>query len=159
MKRSFLEELGIGKEAIDKIMEANGRDINNAKASSESEELKKQVSELESKLAESEALHSSELNKLIVDNAVTNALVRANAKTEKAVKALIDIDSIEIGENGEIKGLAEQLEKLMDSEDTAYLFDNKEFAGVGLGESPKEPEVNFDDMNYTQMCAYLEGRS
>lgn len=159
MKRSFLEELGINKEAIDKIMEANGRDINNAKGVSESEELKKHISELESKLAESEALHSSELQKLIVDNAVTNALVKANAKTEKAVKALIDTDQIEVGENGEVKGLAEQLERLMDSEDTAYLFENREFAGAGLGESPKEPEMNFDDMNYTQMCAYLEGKS
>lgn len=158
MKRSFLEDFGIEKDVVDKIMEANGRDINNAKASNNSEELRKHISDLESQLADMEALHKSELEKMIIDNAITNALVKANAKTEKAVKALIDVDLVSVDEMGEVKGLEEQLEKLMDSEDTAYLFDNKEFAGVGLGESPMEPEVSFEDMNYTQMCAYLEGR-
>lgn len=158
MKRSFLEDFGIEKDVIDKIMEANGRDINNAKASANSEELRKHISDLESQLAQMEALHKSELENMIIDNAITNALVKANAKTEKAVKALIDMDLISVDEKGKVKGLEEQLEKLMDSEDTAYLFENKEFAGVGLGESPMEPEMNFEDMNYTQMCAYLEGK-
>ncbi|MGN1318114.1 MAG: phage scaffolding protein [Lachnospirales bacterium] len=156
MKRSFLEEFGIEKEVIDKIMEANGKDINAAKASIDSEGLKKQISELEKELSDVKALHKSEIEKIIVDNAITNALVKANAKTEKAVKALIDMDSIKINDKGEVCGLREQLEKLIDSEDTAYLFNNTEIVGTSLGESEKEPEVDFNNMNYTQMCAYLE---
>lgn len=158
MKRSFLEEFGLEKEVIDKIMEANGRDINNAKASSDSEALKKHISDLENDIKEKEASHKAELEKIIKDNAIANALIRANAKTEKAVKALIDTDIIKIDKSGNVSGLEEQLERLMDSEETSYLFNNTEFIGSQIGESPKEPEMNFEDMNYTQMCAYLENK-
>ncbi len=158
MKRSFLEELGIEKEAIDKIMDANGKDINNAKAGSESEDLKKQINDLKTQLEDTKASHKSELEKIIKDNAVTNALVKANARTEKAVRALIDMKSVKVDEKGRVSGLEEQLEKLINSEETGYLFDNIDFKGVQPGVSPAEPEMNFEDMNYSQMCAYLENK-
>jgi phage minor structural protein GP20 len=156
MKRSFLEDFGIEKDVIDKIMEKNGSDINNAKTDNEA--LKKQISELKIELENKEASHKAEIESIKLDNVINNGLVKYNAKTEKAVKALLDMDKIKIDENGNVSGLTEQLEKLKDSEETSYLFNNIEFTGTDLGESSKEPEMNFDEMNYTQMCAYLENR-
>ncbi len=159
MKRSFLEEMGLDKGVIDSIMDANGKDINKAKADNDSEALRQQISDLKILLEEKEAEHKAELESIIKDNAVNMALAKANAKTEKAVKALIDTDIIEIDEKGQVRGLEEQLERLTQSKDTSYLFDNIEFKGTVIGESPKEPEVDFNSMNYTQMCAYMENNN
>lgn len=156
MKRSFLEEFGIEKSIIDKIMEANRNDINNAKT--DVDDLKKQISDLKTELDNKEASHKAEIEAVMIDNAVRNELIRFNAKTEKAVRALIDMDSVKIDEKGDVSGIREQLENLKNSEETGYLFNNVEFTGTNIGESPLEPEMNFDDMNYTQMCAYLENR-
>lgn len=156
MKRSFLEEMGIDKSSIDKIMEANGRDINKAKADNNSEALLQQINDLNIRLEEMEADHRAEVENIIKDNAVNIGLMKANAKTEKAVKALIDMDIISVDDMGRVSGLEEQLEKLTQNEDTKYLFDNREFRGAVIGDSPKEPEISLENMNYTQMCAYLE---
>lgn len=158
MKRSFLEDLGIGKDVIDSIMEQYGKDINAIKEDNDSMVLKKQISDLKVELENKEASHKTQLLDLIKDNAISLGLLKANAKTEKAVRALIDTDKITVDENGDVSGLTEQLEKLIDSEETSYLFNDINISGVDLGKSPKEPEMNFDDMNYTQMCAYLENK-
>lgn len=49
MKREFLKELGIEAEAIDKIMAENGKDIENAKGSSEQQTAKVKELEAENK--------------------------------------------------------------------------------------------------------------
>lgn len=158
MKRSFLEEMGIEKSVIDRIMDANGRDINKAKAENNSEALLQQINDLKIQLEEKEAEHRANVENIIKDNAVSIALMKANARTEKAVKALIDTELIMVDENGQVSGLEEQLEKLTQGEDTKYLFENKEFRGTVIGESPKEPKADFENMNYTQMCAYMENK-
>lgn len=159
MKRSFLEEFGIEKDVIDKIMEANGRDINKAKADSDSEALLEQINDLKIQLEEREAQHRAELVNTIKNNAVSMALLKANAKTEKAVKALIDMELVKVDDKGKVSGLEEQLEKLTQSEDTKYLFESIEPVGVQIGNSPSEPNVDLENMNYSQMCAYMENNN
>lgn len=154
MDRSFLEEFGIEESIIEKIMDANKRDIEEANKSSEG--LLQQISDLKNDIVNKEAEYKTSTENIIRDNAVNMALLKANAKTEKAVKALINIEDISIDENGNVSGLEEQIEKLVNSEDTKYLFDNRQFRGTVIGDSPKEPGVDFENMNYTQMCAYLE---
>jgi predicted nucleic acid-binding Zn-ribbon protein len=48
MKRKFLEDLGLEKETIDKIMDENGNDIENAKA--DTEKLNTKISDLEKEI-------------------------------------------------------------------------------------------------------------
>ena len=58
MKRSFLEELGVGKDVIDKIMTENGSDIENAKSSAtkkfdlERDTLQGQINDLKTQVAQ-----------------------------------------------------------------------------------------------------------
>lgn len=142
MERKFLEELGLEKEAIDKIMAENGKDIEAQKALTlaESEKLKKatetisqlqdtvkqfdgvDVEKLKSDVATWEAKYNDDLAKVKLENALEMALVTGKAKNTKAVKALLDLESIKLdGDN--LLGLDTQLEKL--KEDASYLFDEK----------------------------------
>ncbi len=61
----------------------------------------------------------SEYQKSELDKAVNSALTKAGAKNVTAVKALIDMSKITM-ENGEVKGLIEQIEKL--KRENGYLF-------------------------------------
>lgn len=186
MKRKFLEDLGIEKEAIDKIMAENGRDIENAKADTESlkaelaqakdtiaerdnqlkelkatagdnEALTAKITELETTNKEAEAKHKKELNALKINAAVDMALTKSGARTMKAVKALLDMDSIKLDKDGNVTGIDEQIKSLTEGEDTKYLFNTEPFKGASVGNSEGEPTggKNIDDMTYTEMEAYL----
>ena len=153
MKRKFLEDLGLEKEIIDKIMDENGNDINAAKkelenvigerdkykadvmerdkqieslkkSAGDNEELKKQIESLQSDNKAKEEAHAAEIKKLKIDTAIESALIGAKAKNSLAVKALLkDLDKAEIQEDGTIKGLSEQITALQKSE--AYLFEDQ----------------------------------
>ena len=104
MKRKFLEDLGIEKEAIDKNMDENGKDIESAKAdydaikaerdaanttiaerdeqlaglkdsTKDNEELTKKIAELEQENKDSAAKHKAELNSLKINAAIDKALL------------------------------------------------------------------------------------
>lgn len=154
--RKFLEKLGLDADVIDAIDKESGTRLGEAESkiaslTSELEKMRTECRELEQK-------HIEEINNINKNNAVDNALAKAGAKTLKAVKALIDTDKIVIDENGDIKGLDEQIRALQTGEDTGYLFNkNNGFKGVLVGNSSDE-NISVEDMNYTQLCAYFEGR-
>ena len=156
MKRSFLEELGIEKESIDKIMVENGKDIEKAKGSladvqKERDELKNQIKDHEKQLEDLKKAtgNTEELQKQIeqlqadnkqikVNSAIEKALTLAKAKNLKAVKALLDLEKAELSEDGTIKGLDEQIKSIRKEND--FLFDNAKQEGVKLkGVKPTEP--------------------
>lgn len=190
MKRKFLEDLGLEKEVIDKILDENSTDIGKAKGSLETikterdklkndladrdkqleilknstgdvESMKKQIADLQSENKKKDNDHATELKKLKVDTAVTAALTGAKAKNAKAVKALLelDLDKIELLDDGTIKGLDKQLKQLQEDEDSKFLFDvesddkNSNFKGVKPGEKgDKKPgaltKEQFNKMSY-----------
>lgn len=82
-------------------------------AAQNDEELKRQ---LEAK--------DAEIQKMKVDIAVERALTAAKAKNMVAAKALLAefLQSAEQKEDGSIDGLAEQIERLKQAEDTGFLF-------------------------------------
>ena len=100
MERKFLEELGLEKEAIDKIMAENGKDIESQKALTlaESEKLKKasetisqlqdtvkqfdgiDVEKLKSDVPTWETKYNDDLAKVRLENALEMALVTGKAK-------------------------------------------------------------------------------
>ena len=86
---------------------------------------------------------------------VENMLNIYNVKTNKAVKALLNMDEIKFDENGKLTGIKEQLECLKADKDTEYLFNKQEFKGT-LPADSYDNIPNVEDMNYTQLCAYME---
>ena len=149
MDRKFLKELGIEEEHIDKIMEQHGATVNPLKQEKDSlqaevdnlktditdrdsqlEELQGKVGDEESLKATIESLKTANkekdderkrlLNSQKLDYEVRIALNNANARNERAVKALLDLDTVKINEDGQLTGLKEQLDNLKETDD--YLF-------------------------------------
>lgn len=81
-------------------------------------DLKKQIEDLQTENATAKANHESELNQLKIDFAVEKALTGAKAKNIKAVKALLELNDAKLDKDGNVKGLAEQIEKLTSGDDT-----------------------------------------
>ncbi len=151
MKRKFLEELGLEKDVIDKVLDENSADIGKAKADyetlkTERDKLKTDLSERDKQFealkkvdadslkAEIERLqdenktkdeqHAAELKQIKVNSAIENALLKAGAKNTKAAKALIDLEAINYdGDDSKLdKAIAKQVEKLTTGKETKFLF-------------------------------------
>lgn len=125
-------------------------------------DLKKQIEDLQTENATAKANHESELNQLKIDFAVEKALTGAKAKNITAVKALLDLKDAKFDKEGNVKGLAEQIEKLTSDEDTKFLFEaqkqQQNFKGFQPGASAQQKpgaEVDTSKMNYDELCAYL----
>ncbi|EAK9503774.1 scaffolding protein [Listeria monocytogenes] len=148
MQREYLKGLGLEDEVINKVMAENGKDITAAKQqlseveaerdglksqltqrdkdiddlkkdSGTSEELKKQIEDLQQKNTDLESNYQSEIAETKKNLAIELALASAKAKNPKAVRALLDNDKLELTDEG-LKGLDEQLGALQESD--AYLF-------------------------------------
>ena len=131
-------------------------------------DLKKQIEDLQTENATAKANHESELNQLKIDFAVEKALTGAKAKNIKAVKALLELNDAKLDKDGNVKGLAEQIEKLTSGDDTKFLFEaqkqqkqQQNFKGFQPGASgeqkPGEGEkVDFSKMSYDELTAYME---
>lgn len=131
-------------------------------------DLKKKIEELQTENATAKASHESELNQLKIDFAVEKALTGAKAKNIKAVKALLELNDAKLDKDGNVKGLAEQIEKLTSGDDTKFLFEaqkqtkqQQNFKGFQPGASgeqkPGEGEkVDFSKMSYDELTAYME---
>ena len=141
MKRKFLEDLGLDKDTVDKVMAENGKDIESAKGeletvTAERDNLKtqlggfnKQIEDLKKSAGDNEELKKqieslqAENKKARVDFAIDKALTAAKAKNNTAVKALLkDLDKAELAEDGTIKGLDAQIKALQKDEGTKFLF-------------------------------------
>ena len=128
-------------------------------------ELKKQIEDLQTENATAKANHESELNQLKINFAVEKALTGAKAKNIKAVKALLELEDAKLDKDGNVKGLAEQIEKLTTGDDTKFLFEAQKqqynFKGFQPGVSgenkPGEGEkVDFSKMSYDELTADME---
>lgn len=131
----------------------------------DNEALTKQIADLQAENTKTKEAHESELNQLKVDFTVEKALADAKAKNIKAVKALLDLADAKLDKDGNVKGLAEQIEKLAAGEDTKFLFDaplqkqQQTFKGFqpGVSVEPQNGgELDFSKMSYEQLAAYME---
>lgn len=148
MNREFLKDLGFEKDVIDKVMVEHGKSVQDVKAKlvtaeqelagvneqltqrdadiaeikkgvGNNEELTQQLADLEAKYkAETEGLATS-LTQTKLDHAIEVALMGAEAKNPKAVKALLDMELVKTTDKG-LNGLEEQLTALKESD--SYLF-------------------------------------
>ena len=152
MEREFLKGLGLEKDAIDKIMAENGKDIELEKGKVKDiqsqlvtanntikerdkqleilknspdnpETLKQQIKQLQDDNKAKDEAHQKEIKELKVNSALEKALTNAKAKNAKAVQALLDLgDDVELNEDGTIKGLDEKIKALKKSD--AYMFND-----------------------------------
>lgn len=171
MKREDLKKLGLEDEAIESVMKLHGQTVNglqeqvtalqaseaNLKSQNEKHEkdlktlqkdnadnetLKQTIKDLQKQNADAKAEFEQELVGMQRDSAIEKALATSGAKNTKAVKALLDADKI-VFKDGELSGLAEQLEAYKQSD--PYMFD--------LGKKPDgyEPAGGSQAKTYSSM--------
>ena len=78
------------------------------------------LAELKQKYDKDTEALKTELKQAKFNGALDLALERSGAKNTKAVRALLDLDSLELDENGGLSGLSQQLESLR--ADNGFLF-------------------------------------
>lgn len=110
-------------------------------ASADNETLTKQIADLQAENTRAKESHESEMNQLMVDFAVEKALAGAKAKNVTAVKALLDLKDAKLDKEGNVKGLQEQIDKLVADEGTKFLFDAGQatFKGFQPGATSADP--------------------
>lgn len=146
MERKYLEELGLEKEAIDKIMAQHGKDIEAHKATAETaakdrdaykgqlddvskklktfegvdvEALRGEVDTLKKDMATKEAGFQSQLADRDFQALISSGITAAKGKNPKAIAALLDIEALKASKNQKDDAAA-ALKALAESD--AYLF-------------------------------------
>ena len=143
MKREFLEALGLDKEIVDKIMTENGNDINKTKEKLEAErdnyksqletaqnalkdfegvdvkELKGKIDTLTADLTAKETEYQTKLADMEFNSKLDSLITSSGARNAKAVKALLDLESIKSSKNQDTD-LQTALEAC--KKDNEYLF-------------------------------------
>lgn len=123
-----------------------------SKNNKDNNELLTQIKDLQALNKQTATDYESKINKMQFDYALDGALSSAKCKNNKALKALLDMDSIKYQE-GKLDGLDGQLETLQ--KDAGYLFDLDtapgNTGGVGNfargGSEPKGFNFNFVPVN------------
>ena len=135
------------------------------KSTGDTEALQTQITQLQADNAQQKKAHEAEIKALKIGNAVDMALTNAKAKNNTAVKALLAafLEKAELAEDGTVKGLDEEIGKLVKGEDTAFLFDTSgkaKFKGAKAAEkSDPHNQPTGDDlskMSYDELCKYME---
>ena len=118
------------------------------------EALNKLVEQLQLSNKELETNHKQEMDRLQFNFALDGALTNAKSKNNKALKALLDMNSIKYQE-GKFEGLQEQIEALQ--KDASYLFDldttpqnTGGLGNFGRGNSPTITKEQFRSMSYME---------
>lgn len=171
MKREDLEQLGLDKEVVDKVMGLYGQSVNQIKADLSAEQAKaksleadikerdralkdlqeqhKDNADLSDKLANLQQTYedlkqqsAKAIENLKRDTAIATALAEAKAKDPNLVAKSLDLALIKLNEDGSVMGLKEQLDKLKTTH--AYLFDMGTSTERTAGQARKTPNYSSD---------------
>lgn len=150
MKRKDLEDLGLEKEAVDKIMGWNGADIEAEKAKVKTaegerdnyksqldtataelnklkdmkpEEMQATITKLQQDLKDKDSEYATKEADRIFQDTLKEAIKEAGGRNEKAVMALLDLNSLK-----ESKDQSADIKKALDAakESDSYLFGSDE---------------------------------
>lgn len=182
MTKEELIKLGLSEELADKVVEDYGKNYvskdqfnakndklksvegelskvrgeidNLQKANANNDELKKQIDALKADSDKRTVEYEAKIKSMEIDNIVNTALSGVKSKNNKAVRALLDLTDAKI-ENGEIKGLKDQLDAVM--KDNPFLFgENAKPTGTPAGNeggkhgTPTITSKEFAKMNYAE---------
>ena len=168
MKREDLKDLELSKDAIDKIMELHGKDIEATKSKVEEkikadyekqiterdkqlEELKKvdvtvyeqKIKEIQEENLKSKSDFENQLKQTKIDLSIENALIKAGAKDAKLLKSMIATDKIII-DNDKTIGLDEQLADIKKSHGWAFA-DEQTSITTGQPQQPNTTQPSLSD--------------
>jgi hypothetical protein len=162
--KTRFDEVNEAKKQLEADIKARDAQLETLKKSTgDVEALKTKITNLQEANKTAKADYEAKIKQMQIDNAVTAALTGAKAKNLKAVRALLDLEKAEL--DGEtVKGLADQIKKLQEAEDTKFLFDDDssqqtKLKGVKPGESGDKgypADKKPSEMTYTELCAYME---
>lgn len=154
-KYSELETVKNQLEESNKTVNKQLEDLK--KNTGDAEALKAEIQKMQDENKNKETEYTNNIKKLKVDNAIELALIGAKAKNTKAVKALLNLENLEIGEDGKVKGLEDQIKNLTKDEGTAFLFEaeSKTETLKGTDIAGKSTKKDIKDMTYSEMEAYL----
>lgn len=166
MERKFLEELGLEKESIEKIMAQNGKDIESYKTSAETvtaerdslkgqletvqealkkfdgvdvDALKGEIETLKTDLTAKEAEFTGQIAERDFNATLDAEIMAAKGKNPKAIKALLDMDALKSSKNQK-EDTAAAIKAVAESD--AYLFGGEQEstpAKVNTGGEHNEP--------------------
>lgn len=107
------------------VSERDGQIETLKKSAGDNTELQNQITALQEANKQKDKDHANEIKALKISNAVDVALTNAKAKNNTAVKALLVdfIGKAELAEDGTVKGLDDEVKKLVEGKDTAFLFE------------------------------------
>lgn len=158
--KSRFDEVNEAKKKAESTVAERDKQLDELKKTSgDAEALKAQIEKLQGENKEAAKKYATDLKALQVNSAVERALTAAGAKNNKAVKALLnDLDKAEL-DGEEVKGLADQIKKLKEGDDTKFLFNDSKpgVKGTPAGQkkdgtpSNKKPE----EMTYSELAAYM----
>ena len=137
------------------------------KSTGDTAALQEQITTLQTQNAEAKKTYEAELARVRLDGAVEAALTAAGAKNNTAVKALLAdfLKDAKLDDSGAVKGLAAEIDTLAKADATAFLFNTadgnaQQFKGMqpgaAGGKTPPAAGKEPKDMNYDELCAYLE---
>ena len=160
--KSRFDEVNEARKHAEESVKERDKQIDGLKASAgDAEKLKQEIEQLQQSNKEKDTNHALEIRKLKLDNAVDSALTAAKAKNVKAVRALLDLDKAELSEDGSVKGLAEQIKKLSEAEDSKFLFESSTIPKMkgaktgedGIDDNGGKPDLS--KMSYDEICQFL----
>jgi len=161
---SRFKDVNDEKNTLKESLKDRDKQIDDLKNSTDIDGLKKQIEELQSANTKKDKEHEAAIKAIRIETALDAALTGAKAKNAKAVKALLDLENADLAKDGTIKGLSEQITKLVEGEDTSFLFESTETQKpVMKGAKPADvgvqkpgTKVDFTKMNYEELAAYMD---
>ena len=157
MQRKFLEELGLEKDTIDKIMDENGKDINREKEKANSlktqldtaketlkgfegvdvAELQGKVAQLTSDLEAKDHEYAQKLADRDFNDLVSRYAAEYKAHDVKAVMPFLDVEKLKSSknQNDDVKAAFEAVKK-----ENGYLFEDKTVPKVLSDTSGNNPQ-------------------
>lgn len=137
--RSDFNTLNTEKKALADTVKTRNKQLEDLKASTgDVEALKTQIATLQTENATATKAHEAEIKRLKIDTAVELALSAAKAKNVKAAKALLDLDKAELDADGTVKGLADQIKKLVEAPESGFMFETQKQKNNFEGFKPDE---------------------
>jgi len=127
---SKFQEIQKEKKVLDAQLAARDKQLKDLQdKAGNNKELKNQIKTLQDANKAAEKKYKAELHQIALNNAIDKALTSANARNNKAVRALLDMDGVDLDEDGKLIGVSKQLKKLAEDEGTKFLFKEDNTAG------------------------------
>ena len=183
MNREFLKELGLSDEQVESVMKEYGKSINDLKEKadkvegleSQIEDYKNQIEERDNQLEELKKIdaeglqakidelqqqneatkteYEEKLQKQAFEHKLESTLAQAKAKNVKAVKALLDLDTIKL-DGDELLGLEEQLNNLKENESQLFEQEEKGVPKIVAGGNPQGKPNQENDPFKAKLAKY-----